>query len=188
MDAYKFGCFVAERRKELNMAQKDLAAKIQVTDKAVSKWERGLGFPDINTIEDLANALDVSITELMKSERKNESVSVEETIVNDVVQVAKADVEERQKIITYTFAGTTVLLSVLEILLSINWNAEGLVLNANVPWIAIVPGILMILYDIICMARGKKSYGAWAIGICLLLIPIIVIGFTFLICGIFLGK
>lgn len=45
----------------------------------------------------------------MKS-KKNESVSVEETVVNCVVQVAKADVEERQKIISYTFAGTTVFL------------------------------------------------------------------------------
>ena len=81
-----------------------------------------------------------------------------------------------------------VLLSVLEILLSINWNAERLALSVNVPWIAIVPGILMILYDIICKARGKKSYGAWAIGFCLLLIPIIVIGAAFLICGIFMGK
>ena len=52
-----------------NMTQKDLATKIQVTDKAVSKWERGLGFPDINTIEYLADALNVSIIELMKSER-----------------------------------------------------------------------------------------------------------------------
>ena len=42
MDANKFGCFVAERRKELKMTQKDLATKIQVTDKAVSKWERGV--------------------------------------------------------------------------------------------------------------------------------------------------
>ena len=77
----------------------------------------------------------------MKSE-KNESVSVEETVVNGVVQVANANVEERQKIISYTFAGTTVFLSVLEILLSINWNAEGLALSANVPWIAIIPGNL----------------------------------------------
>ena len=69
MDAYKFGCFVAERRKELNMTQKDLAAKIQVTDKAVSRWERGLGFPDINSLEPLADALGVSMMELMKSER-----------------------------------------------------------------------------------------------------------------------
>ena len=41
MEAKKFGRFVAERRKELKMTQKDMAAKIQVTDKAVSKWERG---------------------------------------------------------------------------------------------------------------------------------------------------
>ena len=68
----------------------------------------------------------------MKS-KKNESASVEETVVNGVVQVANANVEERQKIITYTFAGTTVLLSVLEILLSINWNAERLALSVNVP-------------------------------------------------------
>ena len=39
-----------------NMTQMDLARKLQVTDKAVSKWERGLGFPDINTIEPLADA------------------------------------------------------------------------------------------------------------------------------------
>ena len=57
MDAYKFGCFVAERRKEQKMTQKDLAAKLQVTDKAVSKWERGLGFPDINSLEPLARIL-----------------------------------------------------------------------------------------------------------------------------------
>lgn len=147
-----------------------------------------LGFPDINTIEDLANALDVSITELMKSERKNESVSVEEAVVNDVVRAAKTDIEERQKIITYTFVGTTVLLTVLEILLSINWNAEGLALSGNIPLIAIVPGIPMILYDIICKVWGKKTHGVWAIGICLLLIPIIMIGAAFLICGIFMGE
>lgn len=47
MDAKKFGAFIAAMRKEKNMTQMDLARKLQVTDKAVSKWERGLGFPDI---------------------------------------------------------------------------------------------------------------------------------------------
>lgn len=42
LDAKIFGCFVADRRKELKMTQKELAAKIQVTDKVVSKWERGV--------------------------------------------------------------------------------------------------------------------------------------------------
>lgn len=50
MDAKKFGAFISERRKEQHMTQAGLAGKIGVTDKAVSRWERGLGFPDINTV------------------------------------------------------------------------------------------------------------------------------------------
>ena len=69
MDAKKFGMFIATLRKEKNMTQVDLAKKLQVTDKAVSKWERGLGFPDINSIEPLADALGVSVLEIMRSER-----------------------------------------------------------------------------------------------------------------------
>ena len=57
MDAEKFGAFIAAARKEKNMTQKALAGKLHVTDKAVSRWERGLGFPDIHTIEPLAEAL-----------------------------------------------------------------------------------------------------------------------------------
>ena len=47
----KFGAFISERRKEQHMTQAGLAGKIGVTDKAVSRWERGLGFPDINTMD-----------------------------------------------------------------------------------------------------------------------------------------
>lgn len=183
MDAEKFGRFVADRRKNLNMTQKDLAAKIQVTDKAVSKWERGLGFPDINTIEVLAAALDVSITELMKSEITNANAVAEETVDN-VIQIAKTDIEERHRIIIYTFAVTTVLISILETLLSINWNADELQIQADIPWVAIIPGLLLIIYGIICKIKGKKSFGAAAIGVCLLLIPVILIGGEFLILGI----
>lgn len=69
MDAKIFGAFLAECRREKNMTQADLAVKLNVTDKAVSRWERGIGFPDINTIEPLALALGISVPELMKSER-----------------------------------------------------------------------------------------------------------------------
>lgn len=69
MDANKFGAFIAEARKAKNWTQADLAMKIQVSAGAVSRWERGVGFPDINTIEPLALALDLSVLELMKSER-----------------------------------------------------------------------------------------------------------------------
>lgn len=187
MDANKFGRFVAGRRKELKMTQKELATKIQVTDKAVSKWERGLGFPDINTIENLADALDVSIVELMKSERIMENVSANEAVVSDIIQVAKADSEERQKIISCTFVVTTILLTILDILSSIDWNVQDLSLTARVPFIAIIPGAIMVLYGIVCKIRGKKTYGICAIGISFLLIPIIVIGAAFLICALMTG-
>ena len=48
MDAKKTGCFIAEKRKARNMSQRDLAKHLHITDKAISKWERGLSFPDIN--------------------------------------------------------------------------------------------------------------------------------------------
>ena len=68
MDNLKFGAFLAQCRKDKGWTQKDLAERLNVTDKAVSKWERGLGFPDIKLIEPLACLLGVSVLELMRSE------------------------------------------------------------------------------------------------------------------------
>ncbi len=73
MDAQKFGTFIANIRKEKQMTQLELAQKLHVTDKAVSRWERGVGFPDIHLLEPLAEVLGVSILELMHSERIEET-------------------------------------------------------------------------------------------------------------------
>ena len=70
MEAKKFGQFIAGIRKEKKMTQTELAGKIHVTDKAISRWERGLGFPDIQTLEPLAQALGIYVLELMRSERQ----------------------------------------------------------------------------------------------------------------------
>lgn len=81
MDAKKFGTFISDRRKQQHMTQAELAGKLGVTDKAVSRWERGLGFPDINTMEPLADALRVSLLELMRSEvQDTDENKKEETI------------------------------------------------------------------------------------------------------------
>lgn len=69
MNAEKLGLFIAELRKDKGMTQADLAQILHASDKAVSRWERGVGLPDINVIEPLADALDVSIVEIMKAER-----------------------------------------------------------------------------------------------------------------------
>jgi len=56
---------ISSRRKELGMTQKDLAEKLNITDKAVSKWERGIACPDTATIPKLAQVLGISLEELM---------------------------------------------------------------------------------------------------------------------------
>lgn len=65
MDREMLGRFIAQRRKERNMTQRELAEKLHVTDKAVSKWERGAGCPDISLLEPLAEALELSVDQLL---------------------------------------------------------------------------------------------------------------------------
>lgn len=69
MDAKAFGMFLAETRRARGLTQSALAEQLHVTDKAVSRWERGLGFPDINTLEPLAEALGLTLTQLMHADR-----------------------------------------------------------------------------------------------------------------------
>ena len=65
MDIQSLGAFIQSRRRDLGMTQSELGAKLHVTDKAVSRWERGVGFPDIKLLEPLAQALQVSVSELI---------------------------------------------------------------------------------------------------------------------------
>ena len=65
MDAGKTGKFIAKKRKSMNMTQNELAKKLQITDKAVSKWERGLSFPDISILIPLAEILNISLYDLL---------------------------------------------------------------------------------------------------------------------------
>ena len=65
MDREMLGRFIAQRRKELNLTQRELAEALHVTDKAVSKWERGAGCPDISLLEPLAEALGLSVDQLL---------------------------------------------------------------------------------------------------------------------------
>ncbi|TXT16270.1 MAG: putative transcription factor eukaryotic MBF1 [Erysipelotrichaceae bacterium] len=68
MNSKSIGKFIAARRKELRLTQSQLATKLHVSDGAVSKWERGINYPDIAIIERLADALELSVMELLKGE------------------------------------------------------------------------------------------------------------------------
>lgn len=81
IDKEKFGAFVAQLRKEKGLMQKELAEKLYVSDKAVSKWERGLSVPDVGLLVPLAELLGVSVTELLEGRRipKEEAMDSDQT-------------------------------------------------------------------------------------------------------------
>jgi transcriptional regulator with XRE-family HTH domain len=72
MDTIKTGGLIAQVRREKELTQKDLAERLHVSVQAVSKWERGLSCPDIALLEPLAEALDLTVTELLSGQRGEE--------------------------------------------------------------------------------------------------------------------
>lgn len=88
MEKKTFGTIVAELRKAKGMTQADLAQKMGITDKAVSKWERDLSYPDIASIPRLAEILGVSVDELMSAEKagSNKRLSDMEDIISLILR------------------------------------------------------------------------------------------------------
>ena len=76
MKKQSMGMMIAEKRKELGMTQLELAEKMGVTDKAVSKWERDLSCPDVNSLPKLAEIFGMSVDELLQI--KSEAMQAEE--------------------------------------------------------------------------------------------------------------
>ena len=88
IDKSQFGRFVAELRREKNYTQKQLAQLLNISDKAVSKWERGLSLPDVGMLLPLADVLDVSVTELLESRRMDTAASPDMEQVEEIVKKA----------------------------------------------------------------------------------------------------
>ena len=68
VDKVKTGRLIAERRKSLNMTQNELAEKLNISAKAVSKWERAKNFPNIDMLQDLAKILEIQVADLLTGE------------------------------------------------------------------------------------------------------------------------
>lgn len=95
MNEKEMGSFIAQRRKELGLTQAQLAERLHVTDKAVSKWERGAGLPDIGNLSALAEALSVSVAELLQARRLEEPSMKAEDV--DSLLSSTLDIADRKR-------------------------------------------------------------------------------------------
>lgn len=100
IDRERFGAFLTQLRKEKSFTQQELADRLYVSNKAVSKWERGQSLPDISLLTPLAQLLGISVTELLKGERltgetmENREV---ESLVGKAVQLSAEEQEKRKQ-------------------------------------------------------------------------------------------
>lgn len=180
MDAKKFGTFIATLRKENNMTQVELAQKLQVTDKAVSKWERGLGFPDINTIEPLADALGVSMLEIMRSERIAETEITQDTAsaaLTDIFEFVKLQRKAERKSIFKIAGGVAACLFLIFLIDGMGWLGFAMV---YFPVICLLSGIALLIYGVWRKKNKLPCLQTFVLAAVMLLIPVGVVVFLFL--------
>ena len=132
MDPMKTGIIISDARKKLKMTQKDLADKLFVSDKAVSKWERGLCFPDISVLIPLTEILNISLYDLLRGEKVNKK-EVEETIKN-TIKYSNSEIKRKKKkyiIISSIIVLIIVLVSIISLIFVSKNNDIGAIVDRD---------------------------------------------------------
>ena len=101
MNLSKIGKFIAECRKVKGLTQEQLAEKLYITDRAVSKWERGLSLPDAGIMLELCSLLDINVNELLNGERI-EMKDYKEKNEELLLELARQDENKNRKILNIT--------------------------------------------------------------------------------------
>ena len=180
MDAKKLGQFIAEIRKEKEMTQAELASKLHVTDKAVSKWERGLGLPDINSIEPLADALGISVAEVMQAERiqadhvTQENASEMLTNAFDIVKQQRKQERRHHTIILFG-----VLLAIVMLFLGDTMGWMGMFFVVA-PCLCVTLAISLVIYGIWRKRNHLPCARTFIFAAVLILLPVALIAFFFI--------
>ena len=119
MTSKECGNFISELRKEKKLTQKELAEKINVSDKAVSRWETGKGYPDVTSLVSLSEYFDVSVNELLAGKRltvEDIKETADENLISVFEQVQKNKKQQNLQVAVYTSVLIVVLLPVLIII------------------------------------------------------------------------
>ncbi len=124
IDKSAFAAFLAQLRRDRGLTQKDLAEKLFVSDKAVSKWERGLSLPDISLLIPLAEVLGVTVTELLEGKRMPEGETIPqeqvEKLLNQTIHLA-----DGEKGMTQLRKRRIILYGAVLVLVGIEWLITG---------------------------------------------------------------
>lgn len=168
MDNIKFGEMIAVMRKENEMTQKELAEKLHVTDKAVSKWERGKGYPEITLLPLIADVLGITASELLNGERYDEGSeppAENEVLVSDIIEFA-------DKVSKFNTSGTIItLISMIFILAGFICLLCNFVINRTFNWSLYPVGAMLMVWltvapwFLLTKHRAVLSFAAFTISL-----------------------
>lgn len=105
MDATKCGAFIAKLRNEREMTQKDLSEVLNVSDKAISRWETGKGYPDVSSLMALSEFFSVSVNELLSGKRidiEKLSTTADENVLEAIRKNERANEKQKKQVAIYT--------------------------------------------------------------------------------------
>lgn len=110
MDQIKIGKFIAEERKAKKYTQRELADKLSISDKTISKLERGNGFPEVSLLLPLCNELEITVNELLSGERL-QAMDYKKKAEKNMVNLVKEAQESKKKIIMSAMVGVLVIVA-----------------------------------------------------------------------------
>lgn len=156
MDQIKIGKFIAEERKSKKYTQRELADKLGISDKTISKWERGNGFPEVSLLLPLCNELDITVNELLSGERLQE-VDYKRKAEENMVNLVKEAQESKKKIVMSVMIALLVVIAAIPLFVV----ASEFEMQAWTRAILIGIGIVIMVVGIVIACMLDREAGAF---------------------------
>lgn len=157
MDQVKTGKFIADIRHEKSMTQRQLADILNISDKTVSKWECGKGFPEVSLIPPLCDALGISINELFAAEKISDS-DFKMKAEDNIMKAIEKEIRENKKkiVITLIMVIVTLISSLTMFILT-----EKLEMSDTLRGVLIAIGLVVLIGGLFCAALLEMSAGTY---------------------------
>ena len=163
MDQSKTGKFIAEERKRKNYTQRQLADILGISDKTISKWERGNGFPEVSLLLPLCDELEITVNELLTGERLQE-VDYKKKAEENMVNFMKEKEENRIKMQLSALLGMVSLVAYVTLIFVVNMYTEVISAPVRIALMTIACAIFTI--GIVVFIHGHRTIGYYKCSHC----------------------
>lgn len=140
MDQIKIGRFIAETRKSKNLTQKQLAEKLSISDKTVSKWECGKGLPDVSIMLDLCEELQITVNDLLTGERVSK-IDYQKKAEENMMNLMKENQENKKRMILSVICAVITIIATCSLVVIASYIEMPVIARVAVIILALVTGV-----------------------------------------------